>query len=110
MMHDQDWEPALLTQALGGSAFYIGAVGSPHTHRKRCANLLACGIEPCDIDRIKGPIGLVPSMRDASMLAISTLAEIISAYHDMPTVRSANQNTRKHTKQKTSSAITREIV
>lgn len=86
MMHDHDWEPALLIQALSGSAFYIGAVGSPHTHAKRCALLSEHGVSHSDIARINGPIGLVPSLRDASMLAISTLAEIIDAFHKDPTV------------------------
>jgi len=87
MMHDHDWEPALLAQALTGDAFYIGAVGSPHTHVKRAALLKASGLHDNDIARIKGPIGLVPSLRDASMLAVSTLAEIIEAFHSQDTYK-----------------------
>jgi len=87
MMHDHDWEPALLRQALTGDAFYIGAVGSPHTHAKRAELLNSSGLDADQIARIKGPIGLVPSLRDASMLAVSTLAEIIEAFH--------NQNARQ---------------
>ena len=64
MMHDQDWEPTLLEQALKSPAFYIGAVGSPNTHAKRCEHLLSHGLLKRDVERIKGPIGLVPSMRD----------------------------------------------
>ena len=74
MMHDADWEVPLLKQALGGPAFYIGAVGSPRTHRVRRLRLSEEGLSEADIDRVHGPIGLVPSLRDASMLAISTLA------------------------------------
>lgn len=80
MMHDPDWEPPLLAQALTGQAFYIGAVGSPKTHEKRCALLLSQGVPRENIARIHAPIGLVPSLRDASMLAISTLAEIIGIF------------------------------
>lgn len=87
MMHDPDWEPALLSQALVGSAFYIGAVGSPHTHAKRCVRLGNTGLNSAQMSRIRAPIGLVPSMRDASMLAISTLAEIIQAFHNVPQTR-----------------------
>ena len=82
MFHDSDWEVPLLRDALEGDAFYIGAVGSHRTHEKRCAALQTAGVTPDHIARIRGPIGLVPSMRDASMLAISTLAEIVGAYHD----------------------------
>lgn len=85
MMHDHDWEPALLSQALSGPAFYIGAVGSPKTHAARCALLAEHGLSRPDIARIHGPIGLVPSLRDASMLAISTLAEIVDAFHTVST-------------------------
>ncbi len=79
MFHDGDWETELLTQALAGPAFYIGAVGSRITHQKRIQALAEANIAASDIQRVRGPIGLVPSMRDASMLAISVLAEIIEA-------------------------------
>ena len=81
MFHDAHWEAALLKQALGGPAFFIGAVGSAKTHAKRCESLREAGMSAHDIQRVRGPVGLVPSMRDASMLAISTLAEIVDAFH-----------------------------
>lgn len=81
MFHDAHWETALLQQAVNGPAFYIGAVGSVRTHAVRCDLLKAEGIPVADIARIRGPIGLVPSMRDASMLAISALAEIVDTFH-----------------------------
>lgn len=96
MMHDHDWEPALLKQALAGPAFYIGAVGSPHTHTKRAALLTSQGVSSADIARIHAPIGLVPSLRDASMLAISTLAEIIAAFHREDTVQNHTSRTLTH--------------
>lgn len=83
MMHDTEWEQPLLASALDGDAFYIGAVGSPKTHAKRCQMLAEYGVPDSDIARIHGPIGLVPSLRDASMLAISTLAEIISVFNSV---------------------------
>lgn len=82
MMHDHDWESVLLEQALTGDAFYIGAVGSPNTHAKRREALAARGVPANEIDRIHGPIGLVSSLRDASMLAISALAEIIQVHRE----------------------------
>lgn len=80
--HDTDWEERLLDQALKGSAFYIGAVGSKTTHARRCERLRSIGISEKEIRRIHGPVGLVPSMRDASMLAVSVLAEIVEAYQN----------------------------
>ena len=81
MFHDPHWENSLLQDALCGDAFYIGAVGSRRTQLRRREALAAAGVSSDDIARIRGPIGLVPSMRDASMLAISALAEIIEAFH-----------------------------
>ena len=82
MFHDGDWEAPLLEQALSGPAFYIGAVGSYQTHQRRCEVLTSIGIAAGQIRRIRGPIGLIPSLRDASMLAISTLAEVVEAFHN----------------------------
>ena len=80
MFHDHSWETELLKSALGGKAFYIGALGSRKTHAIRCDQLEEAGVDDSDIARIHGPIGLVSSLRDASMVAISTLAEIIEGY------------------------------
>lgn len=82
MFHDTHWECPLLKQALDGPAFYVGAVGSRRTHARRTEALKADGIDEVAIARIHGPIGLIPSMRDASMLAISVLAEVVASYHD----------------------------
>ncbi|MEO1553012.1 MAG: NTP transferase domain-containing protein [Pseudomonadota bacterium] len=77
LFHDRDLEIPLLGQAMAGPAFYIGAVGSRRTHSIRCDHLRNAGFSDVDIGRIHGPIGLVPSLRNASSIAISTLAEII---------------------------------
>ena len=77
LFHDHEWEPALLKQALAGNAFYIGAMGSLRTHAIRCARLSDLGVSNAQIDRIKAPLGIIPFMRDANLLALSTLAEII---------------------------------
>jgi xanthine dehydrogenase accessory factor len=80
LFHDQEWEIPLLRQALQGPAFYVGAVGSKRTHAIRRRALRAAGCTAQEIDFVRGPIGLVPSLRDASMLAISALAEIVDAF------------------------------
>ncbi|MGJ8564286.1 MAG: XdhC family protein [Alphaproteobacteria bacterium] len=82
MFHDHDWEPAFLLQALEGNAFYIGAMGSPRTQAARKEMLRGRGITAEEIRRIKGPIGLIPSMRDANLLALSTLADIVRTAQD----------------------------
>ncbi len=77
MFHDHDWETALLSQALAGDAFYIGAMGSIRTHELRIMALKNAGLTADNIGRIKAPIGLIPFMRDANLLALSTLAEVV---------------------------------
>ncbi|MBY3157693.1 XdhC family protein [Rhizobium laguerreae] len=79
-LHDADWEDPLLVQALEGRAHFIGAVGSRKTHDRRCNRLRARGVGEEQIRRIRGPVGLVASMRDASFLAVSILAEILSGW------------------------------
>ncbi len=81
MFHDPDWEPALLSQALAGDAFYIGAVGSRRAQDRRRSSLVKAGHDANSVNRIKGPIGLVAAMRSASMLAVSVMAEVIDEFH-----------------------------
>ncbi len=88
MFHDVVWETALLKQAVQGGAFYIGAVGSKSTHAARCKRLQLDGFSDADISKIRGPIGLVPSMRDATMLSYSIIAEIVEAFHAEANIRS----------------------
>jgi xanthine dehydrogenase accessory factor len=80
LFHDHDWEQALLEQALTQEAFFIGAMGSQTTHRARVAGLRQRGVSEGGIDRLVGPIGLVPATRDPETLALSALAQIASFY------------------------------
>ena len=77
LFHDHDWEPNILLAALASEAFYIGALGSRKTHANRLETLGRLGVDDKAQARVTGPIGLVPSMRNATMLSISTLAEIV---------------------------------
>ena len=84
MFHDPEWELTLLKDAISNPAFYIGAVGSRATHARRVERLAAMGCSAVEIARIHAPAGLVPSMRDASGVAVSTFAEIIDVFHRRP--------------------------
>lgn len=77
--HDHEWEPPILTQALKSQAFYIGAQGSQRARDARHAEILALGADTSDIARLKGPIGLIPSARDARTLSVSVLAEVLQS-------------------------------
>jgi xanthine dehydrogenase accessory factor len=76
--HDHEWEPPILKAALETQAFYIGAQGSQRARDNRLDELAKLGVDHDAVMRLKGPIGLVPSARDARTLAVSVLAEILS--------------------------------
>jgi xanthine dehydrogenase accessory factor len=80
LFHEHEWESGLLRLALATPAFWIGAMGSPATHERRCADLRARGVADDAIARIRGPVGLIPSTRDPATLALSALAEIAAAH------------------------------
>jgi len=80
LFHDHHWEPAFLVAALATTAGFVGALGSHRTHTARLAQLAGMGVSRRDQQRIRGPIGLVPSLRNADLIAISALAEIAQAF------------------------------
>lgn len=80
LFHDHDWEPACLVAALKTRAEFIGALGSRKTHTARLALLTDLGVSESDQKRIRGPIGLVPSLRNADLIAVSALAEIAQVF------------------------------
>lgn len=77
--HDLDAETDVLRQVLASEAFYIGALGSTRTHRRRVERLTALGISDPLMHKIKAPIGMFGPTRDANALALSVLADIAAA-------------------------------
>jgi xanthine dehydrogenase accessory factor len=76
--HDHDWEPPILAAALSSPAFFVGAQGSKRAADARLLELEDLGMEASDRNRLRGPIGLIPSTRNAHTLAVSVLAEILA--------------------------------
>ncbi len=76
--HDHSWEPQILQKIVKSDAFYIGCQGSVRAAQTRQNELLVLGLSGPEIDRIKGPIGLVPSAKDPRKLAVGVLAEILA--------------------------------
>jgi xanthine dehydrogenase accessory factor len=85
LFHDHDWEPSLLRAAIETPAHFIGSLGSRRTHDMRCETLRQMGVNEVSLERLNGPIGLVPSLRDASSIAASALAEIVAAFQNKAT-------------------------
>ena len=79
LFHDHEWEPELLRAAIATPAHFIGSLGSRRTHQARLDHLRNVGVAEVDIDRLNGPIGLVASLRDAPLIAVSAIAEITAS-------------------------------
>jgi xanthine dehydrogenase accessory factor len=84
LFHEHEWEIGLLRHAVASPAFWIGAMGSPATHERRCAELRALGVADDAVARVRGPVGLIPSTRDPATLALSAVAEIAAAFQALP--------------------------
>jgi xanthine dehydrogenase accessory factor len=80
LFHDRDWEQALIPWALDLPSLYIGALGSRRSHAVRKDMLDAAGVSSAAIQRLRWPVGLIPSTREPSALAASILAEIVQDY------------------------------
>jgi xanthine dehydrogenase accessory factor len=80
LFHDHDWETALLAQALEQDAFFVGAMGSNATQARRLVLLAGAGVGEVALERLVGPIGLLPAARDPETLALSVLAQIVGRY------------------------------
>ena len=76
--HDHEWEPPIIADALESEAFYIGAQGSLRASDARKNELTLLGVDAETLKRVRGPIGLIPSVRDARKLAVSVLAEVLN--------------------------------
>lgn len=81
LFHDHDWEIELMAHALTQPHFYTGAMGGRKAHTFRSEALADLGCSDEQIASIHAPIGLFHSSRDADTLALSTLAQVIEAYH-----------------------------
>jgi len=93
LFHEHEWEGPQLAAALASSAFFVGAMGSVKTHGARLAELAALGVPESDRARIVAPIGLIPSSRDPETLALSTLTQVVAAYHARTAQRAGEADT-----------------
>ena len=76
LTHDPKIDDPALTVALKSEAFYVGALGSKHTHIGRSQRLKEAGFSDADIARIHGPVGLSIGALTPAEIAISILAQI----------------------------------
>ena len=80
LFHDHDWETDLIAQALEQDAFFVGAMGSRATNKRRQGRLAEIGLSAEAIARVVGPIGLIPATRDPDTLALSVLGQVVDCH------------------------------
>lgn len=78
LTHDPKLDDPAVQIALKYPVRYIGAIGSPKTQAKRKQTLLEAGVQPEELERIHGPIGLPLGSKAPAEIAISILAEMIA--------------------------------
>ena len=79
LSHDHKIDDPALQIALGSAAFYVGALGSRRSHNRRVYRLTQGGLKVEQIERIHAPIGLDIGGNSAGEIAVSILAQVISA-------------------------------
>ena len=78
LTHEPNLDDIDLKRSLESECFYIGALGSKKTHKKRIERFLDNNISREDILKINGPIGLPINAQTPGEIAISIMSEIIS--------------------------------
>ncbi len=77
--HDHEQEMPVFAELLRSPCFFITAIGSRNAHTARKLALADAGFSENEISRVESPAGLVPGLKSASLVALSILAQIVSA-------------------------------
>jgi len=88
LTHDPRIDDMGLLEAFNTKAFYIGAMGSMATSRKRHERLLSLSISEDDLKRLHAPIGLNIGSKTPSEIAIAILAELTQVRASMKSQKS----------------------
>jgi xanthine dehydrogenase accessory factor len=78
LFHAHEKELPLLQVLLRSERFFTSAMGGAKTQQARIETLAALGHGAAELERIRGPIGLIPGAKTPSELAISVLAQLMS--------------------------------
>jgi len=78
LTHSAAVDAPVLAAALRGAVGYVGALGSRGTQARRADQLRALGLEPGEIARIYGPVGLDIRASAPAETAVAICAEILA--------------------------------
>jgi xanthine dehydrogenase accessory factor len=79
LAHDVKIDEPAIVAALARRCRYVGAIGSRKRQVARRERLLAAGVRPEDLDRLRSPIGLDLGGRAPEETALAVMAEIVAA-------------------------------
>lgn len=80
LTHDPKLDDMALLEALQSEAFYVGALGSRRNQAARKERLAThFDLQPKDLDRLHGPVGLSLGAKTPAEIAVSVVAEIVQA-------------------------------
>ena len=82
LTHDVKFDEPAIVEALRRSCRYVGAVGSRKTQADRRARLLAAGVDPAELARLRGPIGLDLGGRAPAETALAIIAEVVAERYE----------------------------
>ena len=80
LTHDPKIDDAALHFGLAKPLFYVACLGSRKTHAARLDRLAAAGFDGAATSRICGPAGLNIGAKTPAEIAVSVVAELVSAY------------------------------
>lgn len=78
--HDPRLDDMALLEALDGSAFYVGAMGSVKSSLARRQRLASLGVTDLDLARLQAPIGLPIGSKTPAEIALSIAADLVKNY------------------------------
>jgi xanthine dehydrogenase accessory factor len=84
LTHDPKLDDMALLEALKSPAFYIGALGSRTNTEKRRERMAMFDLTAAEISKLHGPVGLFIGADTPPEMALSILAEMTAAKHQVP--------------------------
>jgi len=91
LTHDPKLDDPALKIALPSPAFYVGALGSNNTQARRRKRLLEDGLSESQLGRLHGPIGLGIGAETPEEIALSIMAEVVSAHRKQGEVKAGSE-------------------
>jgi len=96
LTHAPELDDEALILALRSDAFYVGAMGSRNTQRRRRERLAAAGLTDAELGRLSGPAGLDLGGATAGEAALAILAEAVALLHGRSGARLATSENAIH--------------